>query len=269
AEIQALVDGLAESSTAGFQKADLVDALRSKVAEQADTAAALQALVGDLDGIIATLAINDQVPNGLPIAHAGGPYSAAAGGDLALTGAASIDPGGTLDDHDWDLDLDGEFDDASGVSPTAAAPEPGTRLVGLRVTDNSGNQDTAYAVVTVTDGNTVPTITPTPATEGEIEVTVGATQAFSVVVDDADSDPTTVQWYVDGIAAGTGTELELGPFDASGIGVHSVRATVSDGTATRSVDWMPVVLADDVDADDWHANVDCDDADPAVNPGAF
>jgi PKD repeat protein len=50
---------------------------------------------------------------------------------------------------DWDLDGDGEFDDAHGPSATRTFPAPGTYQVGLRVTDLDGLVSTSTRTITV------------------------------------------------------------------------------------------------------------------------
>ena len=81
--------------------------------------------------------------NAPPTARAGGPYTVAEGGSVTLDGSASTDPeqvANTLT-YAWDLDNDGQYDDATGVAPTFSAAGidgPATRTVGLRVTDNQG-----------------------------------------------------------------------------------------------------------------------------------
>jgi PKD repeat protein len=54
--------------------------------------------------------------------------------------STSTDPDGneTIIDWDWDLDDDGQFDDASGPTVQHAYSTPGNKTVGLRVTDSSG-----------------------------------------------------------------------------------------------------------------------------------
>ena len=51
-------------------------------------------------------------------------------------------------DYAWDLDGDGQYDDAIGATPTTSYPS-GTRTVSLRVTDMLGVTDTASHTVTV------------------------------------------------------------------------------------------------------------------------
>jgi protocatechuate 3,4-dioxygenase beta subunit len=84
-----------------------------------------------------------------PSAEAGGPYTTAWGADLRLDGSGSSDPDNTIVSYAWDLDGDGQYDDAAGATPATAFHQTGTFLVGLQVTDESGLTDTDTALVTV------------------------------------------------------------------------------------------------------------------------
>jgi len=75
------------------------------------------------------------------------PQAPVAGQDVALTSTSS-DPDGTIAESAWDLDGDGEFDDASGPSAARAFPE-GAHIVGLRVVDADGLAATSFATVVV------------------------------------------------------------------------------------------------------------------------
>ncbi|MGD8623228.1 MAG: DUF1566 domain-containing protein [Anaerolineae bacterium] len=92
-------------------------------------------------------------PNIAPTAEAGGPYSGQPGSAIILSAAASADPDGTIVLYEWDLDGDGRYDDATGVTATFSAAASGTFAVGLRVTDDGGAQDVDAAIVQVTDGS--------------------------------------------------------------------------------------------------------------------
>jgi PKD domain len=99
------------------------------------------------------LAVNDP-----PTADAGGPYSTQEGTDVTLNGGGSSDPdtGDSLT-YAWDLDDDGAFDDATGVSPSFdLVGRDGVFTVRLRVTDTAGATDDDDATVTVT--NVAPTV---------------------------------------------------------------------------------------------------------------
>jgi hypothetical protein len=71
-------------------------------------------------------------------------------------GSTDPDPGATLT-FAWDLDADGQFDDATGPTASWTYQQPGTYRPALRVTDDQGASSTDD--VTVTAGNSPPTAT--------------------------------------------------------------------------------------------------------------
>ena len=94
-------------------------------------------------------------------ANAGGPYTVAEGGSVALSGTAT----GTGAEFEWDFDYDGVTftADATGATPTFSAAGiggPTTRTVALRVTlPNGSTSAISTAVVAVTDV-VLPVVTP-------------------------------------------------------------------------------------------------------------
>jgi ELWxxDGT repeat protein len=98
------------------------------------------------------------VVNQPPVAQAGGPYSVAEGGSVALDGTGSSDPNGTIVSYEWDFNYTGSgfTVDATGPTPTFSAANldgPEVVTVALRVTDTFGAQSIATSTVTV---NNVP-----------------------------------------------------------------------------------------------------------------
>ena len=73
------------------------------------------------------------------------------------SGSSDPDVGQTLS-YAWDLDGDGQFDDASTVLATFTYTTSGTKIATLRVTDSSGMSDTDSVTITVS-GNNAPTAT--------------------------------------------------------------------------------------------------------------
>ena len=91
-----------------------------------------------------------------PVADADGPYTGTVGIPVTLDASGSWDPDDNIILYEWDLDNDGEFDDATGVTATVAFWSTGTYVVGLRVTDEYGDADMDVAIVTITEANGVP-----------------------------------------------------------------------------------------------------------------
>ena len=106
---------------------------------------------------------SDAVPAGcVPVADAGGPYTTPEGTDVTLDGtgsAAGTDPSaGAIATYAWDLDGDGQYDDATGATPSfTRVGQDGVFPIGLEVTDAFGNTATSTSQVTVT--NVAPTVT--------------------------------------------------------------------------------------------------------------
>ena len=65
------------------------------------------------------------------------PASVRVGEEVTLA-SSSADPDGPLIKQEWDLDSDGQFDDANGVVITARFKRKGTHTLRLRVTDSGG-----------------------------------------------------------------------------------------------------------------------------------
>jgi PKD repeat protein len=59
-------------------------------------------------------------------------------GEAVTISSTSSDPDGPLPKQEWDLDNDGQFDDAAGESVRATFARPGAHSVHLRVTDSRG-----------------------------------------------------------------------------------------------------------------------------------
>ncbi|MBN2561006.1 MAG: DNRLRE domain-containing protein [Phycisphaerae bacterium] len=90
----------------------------------------------------------------LPVADADGPYSVGPGESIIFDGSGSYDPdGGNIVSWAWDLDNDGQYDDASGEYAEVTYDylvntlglEPGMHVIGLRVVDDEDESDTDTA----------------------------------------------------------------------------------------------------------------------------
>ena len=110
--------------------------------------------VTDADGESDTASLDIVVTNAPPTADAGGPYAVLEGDTVQLDASGSTDPADDELTYAWDLDGDGEFDDATGVRPDFSATAldgPVNVTVGLQVTDIAGATDTATATITVSN----------------------------------------------------------------------------------------------------------------------
>ena len=70
-------------------------------------------------------------------------------GDLVQFTSLATDPDGPLVRQEWDLDNDGQFDDAAGPVASQRFGSAGARTIGLRVVDAHGATATAFSSVDV------------------------------------------------------------------------------------------------------------------------
>jgi hypothetical protein len=68
---------------------------------------------------------------------------------MILSAAGSADPGNDIGSYVWDLDGDGQYDGASGVTAGFSRVLDGKYTVRVKVTDDDGAYDTDTATVTV------------------------------------------------------------------------------------------------------------------------
>ena len=95
---------------------------------------------------------------------------------VSFNASGSTDANGGTLTYAWDLDGDGQYDDATGVTTSRTYSRSGTSRSGLRVTDTDGASDTTTR--TVSAGNSPPTVSiTTPASS--LTWSVGQTISFS------------------------------------------------------------------------------------------
>jgi hypothetical protein len=119
--------------------------------------------------------------NAQPTADAGGPYIAETGQTVTLDASASSDPDGDSLTYEWDLDNDGGYDDATGITTTTTFSQAGEYTVGLRVTDTFGLTGTATTTVQIDSRNPTFGVRPNEEwVEGWGGWTEGDTIAFEI-----------------------------------------------------------------------------------------
>jgi hypothetical protein len=227
---------------------------------------------GPPDGIIASPPSNLGIVVGTAVSFAG----------------SATDPDGDPVSYNW------AFPGGSPSSSTAqnpgnvTYPGVGTFTATLVVSDNRGNTDTTPAtrVITVQPAslpNTPPNGTIT-APASDLTVTQGEVVSFAGFGEDAEGDALSYRWDFGGAAADS-TAQNPGPVQLNVLGTFRVTLTVTDSRgaadltpAARTLTVEPRTstgpVCRDSDGDQFSPDggvcgpVDCDDADPAVNPGA-
>ncbi len=195
-------------------------------------------------------------PNVPPVADIGGPYSGSEGTAITLDASASHDPDGAIASYDWDLDNDGQYDDASGVTTTFTRTADGTYTIGLRVTDNRGDTDTASTSVTV--ANVAPTADAGgPYTTGEgVDVTLSAAGST-----DPGNDIASYAWDLDGDGQYDDATGVTATFNSPTEGTFTVAVKVTDddgASATHEAlvnvvsSVETVVFSDSFEAGQWN-----------------
>jgi PKD repeat protein len=120
------------------------------------------------------------VANRPPVARIAAVTDALTGDEISLDGRGSGDPDGTIVSGAWDLDGDGEFDDAAGPIATVAFDAAGDHTVALQVVDDNGATSVATAVIRVGQGAVSATAAATAAADAPAPpAKVGATLRYA------------------------------------------------------------------------------------------
>lgn len=151
-------DGIVDSTS--IQEADLLLAKDGEViTSSCNTNPSCDMTVNKLTvevGSLSLFALSVPV-NQPPTADAGGPYFGREGFPISLDASNSTDPDDHIATYAWDMDGDGQFDEATGSKPKYAFPDNGVYTIHMLVTDQYGLQDVDEATVTVK--NVAPVIT--------------------------------------------------------------------------------------------------------------
>ena len=203
--------------------------------------------VTDDDGDSGTDIETMSVSNTGPVADAGGPYLVDEGSSITLDASGSYDPDGgdaTLA-YAWDFDGDGEYDDATNITPTFSAvtldgtSPPKMVQIGLKVTDGSG--DSNFATANVEVSNVAPTATivgaPTTSPKGvQIDLT---NEVIDPGVDDTFDYSWTITRNGSPFASGTDENISLTP---ELIGSYVVSLAVTDDDGGEGTDQKTIVV---------------------------
>jgi len=161
-------------------------------------------------------------------ADAGGPYEGEVGEEIEIHGSANDGTPPYI--FEWDLDNDGEYDDATGEDVTWSWDDPGNFLIYLLVTDDDGDTAGAYASVAIGTGENNAPSRPIIEFEGNKDKLVpGKEYSFYFKSTDPESDDI---WYF--IDWGDGdVENWIGPYE-SGEEVE-VKHSFSEGMTSFNI----------------------------------
>jgi PKD repeat protein len=196
--------------------------------------------VTDNEGATATTTRTLTIQNQLPVASfTASPNPVLSGVSTTLNASASNDPDGTITKYEWDLNGDGSYETNTGAtaSTVTSYATPGERIVGLRVTDNSGATTTTTRALTVE--NRAPsasfTATPNPVISG---ATVSLNASASA---DADGTIAKYEWDLDGngsyetTSTGATTTTSFATPGEKTVGLRVTDDNGATATTTRAV----------------------------------
>ena len=214
-----------------------------------------------IDSGIVDIGAFERVLNRPPVANPGGPYSIAEGSSLLLNGSGSYDPD-PLDilTYSWDVNGDGVFGDAIGVSPTltwaqlqAIGINDGPRTVpNVRVRVDDGHAhvvDSPVTMLTVT--NVAPTVGViiAPVDPTAVTTTINVSSSFTDI-GTRDTHTASWNWGDSTSSAGAITETNgsgsvSGSHAYTAAGVYTVTLTVTDDdTGVGSSTFQYIVVYD-------------------------
>jgi YD repeat-containing protein len=183
---------------------------------------------GDSTTFTKQISIGNRAPTA---AFSAAPNPLPTGSTVTFT-SSSTDPDGTIASQGWDLDNDGQYDDATGSSASRSFAKAGTYTVGLKVTDDNGDSSTLQHTVTVT--NRAPSaafeVSPNPTSPGQ-------SVTFTSTAGDPDGTIASQAWDLDNDGQyddGTGATASRS-FGSPGTFTVGLKVTDDDGgTATVS-----------------------------------
>jgi PKD repeat protein len=171
--------------------------------------------------------------NQAPTASVSAPATAPENTTVTLDASGSTDPDGAADItlYEWDLNNDGKFDDATGVTVNFTQDLPGNYPVAVRVTDTANHQSVASTSVQFTD------VAPTANAGGNQSVSEGSSLTLHGSGNNTSGDAITAYaWDLDnnGSFETSGQNVAFNT-DLPGSYTVNLRVTDDDGqTATSS-----------------------------------
>ena len=183
-----------------------------------------------------------ETENTAPTADAGGPYSAETGETITLDATDSADTDGTIALYAWDLDGDGQYDDATGATVQYSATTAGSYTVGLQVTDNDGATATDTAAVTISAASNV---APTADAGGPYSADAGDTITLDATgSSDTDGTIALYEWDLDGDGQYDDATGITAQYSANLAGTYTVGLQVTDNDGATATDTATLIFGE-------------------------
>lgn len=173
-----------------------------------------------------------------PVADAGGPYAGNEGSAIPIDGGGTYDPEDRVVSYEWDLDNDGLFDDAAGVTPVYTWDDDYSDYISVKVTDSNGA--ISFDLVKADITNMPPTVEAGADINNAIEgIAVNFSGGFT---DPGALDTHAIEWdFGDGSPTVNGTLTPLHIYTTSG--EYTVTLTVTDDDGGIGADTLSVGMA--------------------------
>jgi len=176
-----------------------------------------------------------RLPNEVPVANAGGPYSGTKKTPVSFDASKSSDPEGSLLSYRWDF---GDGTIGAGQTPSHIYEKSGTYVASVVV--NDGVQDSAPVTTSVAVANDVP-VAQFSGPANDYKKT--AITWDGLLSSDANADPLTYLWnFGDGTSIITSASALTHSF--ASVGSYVVSLVVNDGEANSTPATRTIVIQD-------------------------
>jgi PKD domain len=163
--------------------------------------------------------------------------SALAGANVQLFGTV----GGGTTTLEWDLDDDGQFDDATSGSADVSFPAPGTYEVGVRATGDGGAQASQYRTIEVHGDNRPPRGSMSVAGPVQDSIVARPGDTLSVFAAGGGDDPIAAwAWDLDEDGDFDDGTTPIGHPSFTTTGLHHARVRLTDGGGLTGIMALPV-----------------------------